>query len=63
MITEIEEPQAAEPTEAMSDFADAVFDDDREDISRARTAWVGRTRSRSQEYNTLTPRWHFPFSV
>jgi hypothetical protein len=26
-------------------------------------AWVARTRSGSDHYNTLTPRWDFAFSV
>ena len=28
-----------------------------------REAWVARTRSGSDHYNTLTPHWDFAFSV
>lgn len=37
--------------------------DQTEDQTRARTAWVARTRSGGDEYNTLTPHWEFAFSV
>ena len=34
-----------------------------EDYVTARMACVARTRSGSEEYNTLTPHWEFAFSV
>jgi hypothetical protein len=34
-----------------------------EDQTIAKMAWVARTRSGAEEYNTLTPRWEFAFSV
>ena len=41
--------------------AQQTQDDD--DDSAPRMAWVARTRSGSEQHNTLTPLWEFAFSV
>jgi len=45
--------------------AAAVQDEDDDTIppEPARPAWVARTRSSSDHFNTLSPEWEFPFSV
>jgi len=62
MTAEMTEPKNAERQERPNQ-TNAQTDSQTKAEIKARTAWVGRTRSGSVEYNTLTPRWEFAFSV